>query len=68
MEKLGEIDVFLCILHQGSLTAASSTLGSSIAVVSRALNLLEVRFGAPFVQTTMRNRLSRPATLTISAY
>lgn len=54
MDRITEMQVFVSIAEEASLTRASDTLGLSVSSVSRALSALEQRLGVRLVQRTTR--------------
>ncbi len=55
MDRLSEMELFICVAESGSLTKASDTLGISTSSASRYLTALETRLNARLVQRTTRN-------------
>lgn len=55
MDRLSEMELFVCVAESGSLTKAAETLGISTSTASRYLTALEARLNARLVQRTTRN-------------
>jgi DNA-binding transcriptional LysR family regulator len=59
MQSLRELETFVAIAEEGSLTAAARRLGRSLQAVSRGLQTLEASMGATLVvRTTRTSKLS----------
>ena len=59
MQSLRELETFVAIAEEGSLTGAARRLGRSLQAVSRGLQVLEGEMGATLVlRTTRTSRLS----------
>ncbi|NBJ11181.1 LysR family transcriptional regulator [Microvirga arsenatis] len=58
MDRIDDLEAFLAIVDEGSLTAAGRRLGRSLQAISRSLATLERGIGVELVQRT--TRLSQP--------
>jgi DNA-binding transcriptional LysR family regulator len=61
MQSLRELETFVAIAEEGSLTAASLRLGRSLQAVSRSLQMLEQSAGVALVLRTTRTSQLSPA-------
>ena len=53
-DHLGDAEVFVIVVEQGSLTAAAVALGTTPSVISRAIARLETRLGNQLLRRTTR--------------
>src|SRR6187431_438432 len=53
-EYLGDVEVFLAVMENGSFTAAATALSTTASVLSRAVGRLEVRLGQQLMRRTTR--------------
>jgi len=53
-DHLADVEVFVTVMEQGSLTAAAVVLSTTASVVSRAVSRLEARLGAQLLRRTTR--------------
>ncbi|HZH11902.1 MAG TPA: LysR family transcriptional regulator [Microvirga sp.] len=58
MERIDDLEAFLAVVDEGSLTAAGRRLGRSLQAISRSLAALEHSVGVELIQRT--TRLSQP--------
>lgn len=53
-DYLGDVEVFIAVVEQGSFTAAAVALSTTPSVLSRAVSRLETRLGRQLLQRTTR--------------
>lgn len=54
-DHLSDVEVFLCVIEQGSLTRAAVSLSTTPSVVSRAIGRLEAHLGSQLLRRTTRS-------------
>ncbi|CAM5775161.1 transcriptional regulator [Labrys miyagiensis] len=54
-DHLADVEAFIAVVEQGSLTAAAVTLSTTPSVISRAVTRLETRLGAQLLRRTTRS-------------
>src|SRR5580765_3308242 len=66
MNRIGELDLFLHVLDQGSITAAARSLNLSVAVASQRLKRLENELGVRLFHRTTRRLHPTPEGLALA--